>query len=56
MPDLAFWKHQSFESDTKTFPAPGFVVEVLSKSTAKYDKTKEERGICIEPDIGVLDC
>ena len=42
MPDLAFWKNQSFASDTKIFPTPDFVVEVLSKSTAKYDETRKK--------------
>ena len=41
MPDLASWKDQSFAADTKTFPSPDFIIEVLSKSTAKYDKTKK---------------
>ena len=42
MPDLAFWKNQSFASDTKVFPAPDFIIEVLSKSTAKYDRIKKK--------------
>ena len=42
MPDLVFWKHQSFSNDTKIFPSPDFIVEVLSKSTAKYDKINKK--------------
>lgn len=42
MPDLAFWKQQTFANDTKRFPPPDFIIEVLSKSTAKYDKTKKK--------------
>ncbi|MDQ2753573.1 MAG: Uma2 family endonuclease [Bacteroidota bacterium] len=42
MPDLAFWKNQSFTNETKTFPAPDFIIEVLSKSTEKYDRRNKK--------------
>ncbi len=41
-PDLVFFskeKAEAFEEDQVLFPAPDFVVEILSKSTAKVDKT-----------------
>ncbi len=41
-PDLVFFskeKAANFEDDQVLFPAPDFVVEILSKSTAKTDKT-----------------
>lgn len=41
MPDLAYWspdKAQHFQSNTKLFPTPDFVVEVLSPSTERYDR------------------
>lgn len=41
-PDLCFWgneKAQHFTNDTMLHPAPDFVVEVLSKKTAKIDRT-----------------
>ena len=40
-PDIVFFdteKVKSFERDTMLHPAPNFVVEVLSESTAKYDR------------------
>lgn len=42
MPDLAFWKNQTFPNDTKVFPSPTFIIEVLSKSTAKNDKIRKK--------------
>ena len=44
MPDLAYWspeKARHFKSDTKLFPTPDFVVEVLSPSTERYDRGKK---------------
>lgn len=41
-PDICFFsneKAKDFTPDQKLFPAPDFVVEVLSKSTAKIDRT-----------------
>jgi len=41
MPDLAYWspeKAAHFKPDTKLFPTPDFVVEVLSPSTERYDR------------------
>jgi Uma2 family endonuclease len=41
-PDLCFWgneKAQHFTDETMLHPAPDFVVEVLSKKTAKIDRT-----------------
>lgn len=41
-PDLCFWsreKSADFTDETMIHPAPDFVVEVLSKSTAKIDRT-----------------
>jgi Uma2 family endonuclease len=41
-PDIVFFnkeKAASFEEDQVLFPAPDFVVEILSKSTQKIDKT-----------------
>ncbi|MEI6409430.1 MAG: Uma2 family endonuclease [Bacteroidota bacterium] len=40
-PDLSFFKNDkaaSLHADQMIFPAPDFIVEILSKSTAKYDK------------------
>ncbi|MEZ4986253.1 MAG: Uma2 family endonuclease [Saprospiraceae bacterium] len=40
-PDLAFFRQEvaeTFDDDQMLFPAPDFVVEILSKSTAKYDR------------------
>jgi Uma2 family endonuclease len=40
-PDIAFWKTEKakeFDDDQMLFPAPDFVVEVLSPSTAGYDR------------------
>jgi Uma2 family endonuclease len=40
-PDIAFWnqeKAKDFHDDQMLFPAPDFVVEVLSPSTAGYDR------------------
>ncbi len=40
-PDIAFWrmeKAKDFQPDQMRFPAPDFVVEVLSESTEKYDR------------------
>lgn len=45
-PDICFFKSEKaakFKEDQKLFPAPDLVVEVLSKSTEKYD-----RGIKLE--------
>ncbi len=45
-PDVAFWKKEVADSFDKTqthFPAPHFVVEVLSKGTAKTDRTTKYR-------------
>jgi Uma2 family endonuclease len=45
-PDICFFKKEKsakFKEDQKLFPAPDLVVEVLSKSTEKYD-----RGIKLE--------
>ncbi len=42
MPDLAFWKNQTFAHDIKLFPPPDFIIEVLSKTTEKYDKTEKK--------------
>ncbi len=44
VPDLAYWsaeKSQHFKPDTKLFPTPDFVVEVLSPSTERYDRGKK---------------
>ncbi len=41
-PDIVFFKKEKstlFEEDQVLFPAPDFVVEILSKSTQKIDKT-----------------
>lgn len=41
-PDIVFFskeKAEKFTADQVLFPAPDFVVEILSKSTAKIDKT-----------------
>lgn len=41
-PDIVFFskeKADQFTDDQVLFPAPDFVVEILSKSTAKIDKT-----------------
>lgn len=41
MPDLAYWSSEKaahFKPDTKLFPTPDFVVEVLSPSTERYDR------------------
>lgn len=41
-PDVCFWKKETadtFEEEQMHFPAPDFVVEVLSKKTAKIDRT-----------------
>lgn len=41
-PDVCFWKQakaKNFTEDQMKFPAPDFVVEVLSKSTANTDRT-----------------
>jgi Uma2 family endonuclease len=40
-PDLSFFSKNTaatFYADQMVFPAPDFIVEILSKSTAKYDK------------------
>ncbi|HMQ50162.1 MAG TPA: Uma2 family endonuclease [Saprospiraceae bacterium] len=40
-PDLAFFRQEvanTFQDDQMLFPAPDFVVEILSKSTANYDR------------------
>jgi Uma2 family endonuclease len=40
-PDICFWtqeKAQAFTDQQKLFPAPDWIVEVLSKSTAKTDR------------------
>lgn len=40
-PDIAFWtteQAQDFKNDQMLFPAPDFIVEVLSPSTAKNDR------------------
>lgn len=40
-PDLSFFNNETsaaFHADQMVFPAPDFIVEILSKSTAKYDK------------------
>lgn len=40
-PDLSFFNNDTaaaFHADQMVFPAPDFIVEILSKSTAKYDK------------------
>jgi Uma2 family endonuclease len=44
-PDIVFFnkkKASSFEEDQVLFPAPDFVVEILSKSTQKIDKTTKK--------------
>lgn len=41
-PDICFWlneKTKGFSNDQMIFPAPDFVVEILSRSTAKNDRT-----------------
>lgn len=41
-PDICFWlkeKANNFFDDQMIFPAPDFVVEILSRSTAKNDRT-----------------
>ena len=41
-PDICFWskeKADGFLDDQMIFPAPDFVVEILSKSTTKNDRT-----------------
>ena len=43
-PDVAFWKAEraaAFAEDQLFFPAPDFVVEVLSPSTARYDRNEK---------------
>ncbi len=42
MPDLAFWKNQAFENETKVFPVPDFIIEVLSKSTEQIDRKRKK--------------
>lgn len=42
MPDLVFWKDKKFDDDTKIFPIPNFVVEVISKSTEKNDRVNKK--------------
>lgn len=45
MPDLSFWKTEksaAFTPDLKLYPAPDFIVEVLSPSTEKYDRTTKK--------------
>lgn len=40
-PDIAFWnneKSEKFDDEQSLFPAPDFVVEILSKGTKKRDK------------------
>ncbi len=41
-PDICFWRNEKaahFTDETMLHPAPDFVVEVLSKKTAKIDRT-----------------
>jgi Uma2 family endonuclease len=41
MPDIAFWRHDrkaELGMEASIFPAPDFVVEILSKSTEKIDR------------------
>lgn len=41
-PDICFWlkdKTKGFSDDQMIFPAPDFIVEILSRSTAKNDRT-----------------
>lgn len=45
MPDLAFWRKEisdTFKGDTKQFPAPDFIIEVLSPDTEKNDRGKKK--------------
>jgi Uma2 family endonuclease len=40
-PDISFWKKErtgDFNEDTMVFPAPDFIVEILSKGTEKRDR------------------
>ncbi|MBD0287149.1 MAG: Uma2 family endonuclease, partial [Flavisolibacter sp.] len=44
MPDLAFWRKEisdTFKGDTEQFPAPDFIIEVLSPDTEKNDRGKK---------------
>ena len=44
MPDMAFWPKEisdGFTSQTKLFPVPEFVIEVLSPSTEKIDRGRK---------------
>ncbi len=41
-PDICFFKKEkakNFKDDTKIFPIPDFIIEILSKSTEKTDRT-----------------
>jgi len=40
-PDISFFKDKQFPDEQVLFPAPDFVVEILSKSTEKFDREKK---------------
>lgn len=59
-PDLVFFSKEKVETFTEEqvlFPAPDFVVEILSPKTAKYDKTikKEDYALHNIPEYWIID-
>ena len=59
-PDLVFFnkdKYDSFKEDQMLFPAPDFVVEILSKSTASVDKgiKKQDNALHGIPEYWIID-
>lgn len=59
-PDICFFRSeqaQHFKEDTMLFPAPDFVVEILSKSTEKIDRGIKKRDYAIHriPEYWIID-
>ena len=59
-PDICFWGNEKaidFTDETMLHPAPDFVVEVLSKKTAKYDRTVKFQDYAIHgiPEYWIID-
>ena len=59
-PDICFWgneKAANFTDETMLHPAPDFVVEVLSKKTAKFDRTIKFQDYAIHgiPEYWIID-
>ena len=59
-PDLVFFSQEkvdTFKPDQVLFPAPDFIVEILSPKTAKYDKTtkKEDYALHRIPEYWIID-